>query len=434
MKTVYKAKWILPGNRIILENGGFLVEDGRIINVLNMQKLSEIDLSGLEVVDFDNAVVTPGFINLHAHLQYTQIGKKQSKNIINRLKRLGLYLRKHWIFRKKQRSFISWIIDLVIEYFCWTEKEKQESFKDGLKQALLSGTTCIAQLSGEEMYFETLNSSPIRSYIFFEIYADSEKNAEKYFEIFRQRYERLSQKCSDSTFLGISPHSVYNVHKKLWEKISEYSEKNDVLIHTHFAESPEEMQWIKTGVSDINKLHDFIGCKQLKSHPKGLNPVSYLKSLNLPYKNVILAHINQLEDKDYRELAEMGVSIAHCPRSNLLLHNRTINVNEALNAFGGKIALGTDSLYSNYDLNILNEAGYVLDTGVDILTILDMLTINAAKILKIDHLTGSIKKDKQADFIVFKLNDNEDYQDFIKKEYPDFVYIAEIQINNKFVD
>ena len=423
MKRLYKSKWILPKGRTIIENGGLLAQDGLILDVLSQTDLENFDTKGIEVIDFGNSVLTPGFINLHSHLQYTDIGKKQSRNFSKKLLRLALRFKK-WLVLKGQKGFVSWIVDLMTEYLCWTEEEKLESFKNGLNQVLLSGTTTIAQLSWEEMFFETLNSSPVRSYIFFEIFADSEESSDTHFRKFTEKYERLSSECSKNVFLGISPHSLYNVHKSLWKKIAEYSRENNVLIHTHFAESTEEIEWLAKGNSEIEKLHRFAGFKPLKPIPAGLDPVSYLRGLGLPWKNVILAHLNQLEDKDMARLAELGVSVAHCPRSNMILHGKTIDANRILQLFPNTIGLGADSLYSNYDLNILNEARFALKTGVELFSALDMLTINAAKALKIDHLTGSLEKKKDADFIVFKLDDNETYSDFIAKETPDYVYIS----------
>ncbi len=428
MKTLYKVKWLLPGNRQVLEDAGFIVEKDSIVEILNQNELAGINFDEFKVVDFGNAVITPGFINLHAHLQYTQIGEKQPKSILNRLKRLGLYLRKLWILGKNRKSFVSWIINLIIEYLSWSGAERQESFEDGLKQVILSGATCVVQLSSEEIFFEILNASPIRSYIFLEVYADSEDSSEINFEILKEKLERLRQKSSDKTFLGISPHSLYNVHSKLWEKLADYSAKNGILIHTHFAESPEEIQWIKTGSSQINKLHDFVGCKRLKPEKTVLTPVEYLKKFRLPFKNLILAHINQLKESEYKEITELGINIAHCPRSNLILHNRTISTSAAIREFKNRIGYGTDSLYSNYDLNLLNEAKYSYESGADILTILDMLCINPAKILRLDKNIGSLEKNKQADFLVFKLKNNESYPDFIKKGQPDDIYISGVHI------
>jgi len=424
MKTLYKSKWILPKSLVIIEDGGFLVEDGVILDVLDPKNLRKFNSNNCEIVDFGNSVLTPGFINLHVHLQYTEIGDKKSKSIVNRIIRLFLYLKKFFILKFNKKSFVSWIINLIIEYICWTREEKQESFKEGLKQVLLSGTTCVAQLSAEEAYLEILKSSPVRSAVFFEIYADSEQSADINFEKFRQVYEKHSQSLPKGMITGISPHAFYNVHEKLWQKIVEYSEKHNVLIHTHFAESPEEMEWLKTGHSDINKLHKLVGVKKLQPYQKGLDPVLYLKNLNLPFENVILAHINQLEEKDYKELADLGVSVAHCPRSNIILHNKTLDILKLLQYLPSRTGIGTDSLYSNYDLNILNEARVIFDSGAGLFTVLDMLTINAARILRMDNIIGSLEKGKQADFLVFRLKENENYRNFINKNSPDSVYIS----------
>ncbi len=428
MKTVYKSKWILPKDKEVIENGALLVDNGKILSVLKEQDLENINLSEYKLVDFENALITPGFINLHTHLQYTQIGKKKSKKLQNRITRLYLILRKYLICGGQQKSFVSWIIDLLIEYVSWDKKEKQDSFKDGLNKILLSGTTSVAQLSTEEMYFEILNASPVKSYIFFEIYGDSPESSEENFEKFREMYLRLSEKSSTNVFLGVSPHSVYNVHKTLWEKISEFSIHNNVLIHTHFAESTEEINWIKTGVSEISKLHKFVGFKSFVPEQNQRDPVLYLKNLMLPYENLILAHNNQLNDHELTELAELQVNIAHCPRSNLILHNKTVDASQLIRLFPSRAGLGTDSLYSNHDLNILNEAKFVFDSGVDIFAVLEMLTINPAKILRIDHLTGSLEQGKDADFLVFNLCENESYTDFINKVTPDHSYISGVQV------
>ncbi|NLF84434.1 MAG: amidohydrolase family protein [Candidatus Gastranaerophilales bacterium] len=428
MKTLYKSKWLLPGNRKVIENGGFLVENGVICDIFTAEQLGNIDLSACDTVDFGNATITPGFINTHAHLQYTEIGKKRSKSLVNRLRRLILELRKQLIFKGQNKTFTSWIVDLIIEYMSLSEKERIDSFNSGLRQALSGGTTAIAQLSREEVYFDILNSSPINAYIFFEVYADSEESSEKNFDDFRKKYERLLPKCSKNTFIGISPHAPYNIHRHLWEKIAEYSRQNDVLIHTHFAEAAEEMKWLATGHSDIDKLHKFAMFKHIEPDKKESSAIEYLKTLNLPYNNVILAHVCQLAQEDYKTLGELGVAVAHCPRSNIKLHGRTLNLPAILEHLSGRVGLGTDSLYSNDDLNMLNEARLALNAGVDLLTVLDMLTIDTARILKIDHLTGSIEKGKQADFLVFKPDNNLDYSAFANCEKPDNVFIAGKQL------
>ena len=82
----YKAKWIITAENEPLENHYLLVEDGKVIDVLPEEKVNFEEL--VKVKDFGNAVITPGFVNLFAQLQYTDINKYRSKTLKSKLKRL----------------------------------------------------------------------------------------------------------------------------------------------------------------------------------------------------------------------------------------------------------------------------------------------------------------------------------------------------------
>jgi imidazolonepropionase-like amidohydrolase len=123
----------------------------------------------------------------------------------------------------------------------------------------------------------------------------------------------------------------------------------------------------------------------------------------------------------------------------MFLHNQTIDLVKfpATNSLYSKIGLGTDSKFSNNDLNIINEAKFIKNkTGLGLLKLLDMLTINAARILRLDNETGSLEKGKDADFLVFKLKKNESYTNFIDKEKPESVYVQgnAIVLNKELVN
>ena len=195
------------------------------------------------------------------------------------------------------------------------------------------------------------------------------------------------------------------------------------------AESQAEMDWLKKGHSEIDLIHKFVGWNKLTPYEINLDPVKYLRKtgiLDLMGNNLIAAHLNQLDINSLNELVQYGTKIAHCPRSNIYLHGKTININKIIKCKDilNHIGIGTDSKFSNNDLNMLNEAKFIKDnTSLDLLIILDMLTINAAKILRLDDKIGSIEKNKDADFLVFKLNENELYNDLFEKNNPDYVYI-----------
>lgn len=411
MFKIYKAEWILPANGQIIEKGAVLVKDGMIFDILNQEQLKNFE--NYEIIDYGKSVITPGFINLHTHLQFTDLNQNNIQN-------------------QSPIDFINWIKELMSQYSRLDMPQKENAVKKGIEEALLSGTTCIGQVSKE--LFDIFNSSKIRAYLFLEAFSNNEETSKLEFENLKEKINIIQQNKSELVDVGISPHSIYNVHPALWKKIAEFAKENDLLIQTHLAESKAETEWLEKGYSDIDLIHKFVGWDKITPIKTGLDPVEYLEELGIFQilgNNLILTHLNQLPEKSFEILAKYNVNVVHCPRSNMILHNKTIDINkiQSLNNLADKIGIGTDSKFSNYDLNIINEAKFIKNsTGLDSLKLLDMLTINAAGILRLDNKIGSLEKGKEADFLVFKLNDNETYLDFINKESPDNVYIQGKQI------
>jgi len=402
MFRVFKAKWILPADNRVIEDGLLVLEHGKIFDIVENSDIKKQNIlnNASEIIDYGKAIVTPGFINLHAHLQYTDLKKNQ-----------------------KEQSFPEWIKSLMLQYALWNKKKKINSVLNGAKEALLSGTTCFAQLSGEQDFLETFNKLDLKSYIFLETFANTEESSKTEFKKLIQKYDYINQNKNENVFVGFSPHSVYTVHHNLWKKIAEFSVKNDILVHTHLAESTSEMEWLKNGHSEIDCLYKFIMWNPLSPYKTGLNPVEYLKGLDILNENLIAAHMIQLDKSLMEEIFSYGVKLAYCPRSNMLLHGKTIAISE-YKKYLDSIGIGTDSRYSNQDLSILNEAKFIkFSSDLDLFHLLNMLTINAAKILKIDEKTGSLKKGRDADFLIFRLNNNESYLNLFDKDKPDDVYI-----------
>ena len=91
--------------------------------------------------------------------------------------------------------------------------------------------------------------------------------------------------------------------------------------------------------------------------------------------------------------------------------------------FSEKFGFGTNSLAFNKDLSLLKEIKYVNNGELTALEAIQYLTKYPAKILRLDNIIGTLEEGKDADFNVFKLNDDEDYNAILNKERPDYVYI-----------
>lgn len=428
MSEVYKAKWILPANEEVLEDKAVIVKDGKIQDIIDGDKVAEyFNGDEYEFYDYGNAILTPGFINLHTHLQYTDIPTYRPWNKNTFLKRIFQTLKKFFLvgYMPPER-FMNRMINLVKEYSCWNKKDRIKSFKKGLELSILSGTTTIAQVSAEKEFFDILNNIPLKTYIFIELFADSKHSSKREFKRLRKQVNKFLKRKKENTFLGMAPHSLYGVHTRLWKVIAKFSRKHHALLQTNLGECQEELDWLKTGVSDINSFHKFIGFQNMKPEKMGLTPVKYLQEFDTMRDNFIAVHVNQLYEEELETLAKLGASVVHCPRSNQFNHKKTANIFNLLQFFPGKVAFGTDSLVSNKDLSILNEAKYVrnMKKGIDDLKFLDMMTINAARILKLDDKIGSITPGKDADFLIFKLEDDETYKNLFDKTLPDYVFSA----------
>lgn len=402
MKQLFKAKYIILNSRRILKDGAILVENGKIKNIIENSDIPIYD----EVLDFGNSVLMPGFMNIHCHLQFTNLNKTLlAENI----------------------EFSDWIIELIEQYASFSQEEKIKSFKDGLKQALLSGTTCICNIAREPEFIEILENCGINYVNFIEMFSNSEETSTTAFNQFKETLNALK------TAIGASPHSIYNTDKTLWDRVTKFCNDNNILVQTHLAESIDETLWANNKTSSIDKIHNFAGWDKTAPAVTSENPVEYIFNLNIPQtlkNNLILAHLNQADFKSFEKLDSFGVNIAHCPRSNKILHGKTLDLKKIITSklFNNKIGLGTDSLFSNEDLSVFNEAKYACKLNdLDFWTFFELLTVNPSKILKIDNKTGSLEIEKQADFVIFNLNQNENYTDIINKETPNYIYIKGVK-------
>ena len=123
-------------------------------------------------------------------------------------------------------------------------------------------------------------------------------------------------------------------------------------------------------------------------------------------------HAVHLTDEDLQQFSVTGVSVAHCPRSNLKLASGIAPVQAMLDA-GINVALGTDGAASNNVLDMLGEMRSAALLGkvraddaaaVPANTALRMATLNGAKALGLSDDVGSIEVGKTADLTCVDLN------------------------------
>lgn len=203
------------------------------------------------------------------------------------------------------------------------------------------------------------------------------------------------QKWSDPTggriSLTVAPHAVYTVGPDLLVRCAEVAKERNLKLHIHLSETQKE-------VDDCIRDH-------------GATPVRYLDKLGVLGPNVIAAHVVHVDEEEAAILAERGVTVSHCPCSNMKLASGIFKY-KMLHEAGCRITLGTDGDSSNNNLDMQEEmkfAALLAKVGSnDPETLpaheaLEMATRNGAEAFGID--AGVLAEGKLADALLVRLDD-----------------------------
>lgn len=415
----YKSKWILTSNEV-LEDMAIVVDEGKIIDIIPN---SQVNFEEKFVKDLGNAVITPGFIDMLTQYQYTDILDARPQDFKSKIKRFFKMLSLKYNFAGvAQDNYSRKWAGILTNYFTLDKAHKVASFKHGVTESIKAGTTCVAQVSKEFKYFEVINKLPIKNYLFFEVFADSKDSSKKTFKELRSKVEDFVWHKGENTHIGIMLNSMSGVHKKLWALFSKYCRKHNMLMMTRFAESKDEIEWLEHGFSDIDLLHKFMGMRKISPYAKEISPVEYLDRLKVLTKKVLVANANY-DVSELTKLAETGAKYIYQPLYSGEICNSVIDFKTVLENFGGNFGLSTQSFASDRSFSLLKLANELnKDSLLDIVELIKYLTLYPAKILRLENSIGSIEVGKDADFNVFKLEDNEDYRALARMEFPYSTY------------
>lgn len=181
-------------------------------------------------------------------------------------------------------------------------------------------------------------------------------------------------------------HAIYTCTRECLIDAKNQAEEFGIPIHLHISETEKENQ------DSLEK--------------RGLTPTEYIAELGLLEQDIILAHCVHLSESDEEILKQANAEIAHCPSSNLKLGSGIADV-RSLKHRGLDVAVATDSSGSNNHLNLFREARMASllqkkesPKNIPPQEALDMVTINAAKVLGLEDKVGSVEQGKRADLII----------------------------------
>jgi 5-methylthioadenosine/S-adenosylhomocysteine deaminase len=204
--------------------------------------------------------------------------------------------------------------------------------------------------------------------------------------------EQWKDRLPGRIYTWFGPHAPYSCNKKTYQKMAELAEKYDVGIHTHLAETQDEIDLFRGRYSKT--------------------PVEYLDEIGLLSPRLLVAHGVHLSKRDINLLADHDVAVVYNPSSNMKLASGVARVPELLDA-GVRVGLGTDSNLSNNNLDMFEEMrlGAMLQKlsrgeaeALPCDQILRMATNLAAECLGLGDRIGSLEVGKRADIILVDLH------------------------------
>ena len=348
----------------IIPHGTILIENGKIPLI----SPDFIEDDEAEVTDAEGMFVLPGFINTHTHVPMTMLRGYADDLPLHK------WLTEH-IFPAESR--------LV------TPENVRIASRLAFIEMIKSGTTCF-----NDMYFfeniiaEEAQKAGIRAVVgesLIDFPTPSFRNVKEGLT----RCEALIHQWQGDSIIhpSVCAHSPYTCSKETLQKVKQLADQYHTLLHVHLSETRKE-------VEDITQQ-------------TGMPPAEYLHSIGLLDQNVIAAHCVWLSPAEIKRLAQTATSIGHCPKSNLKLASGIADTYTYLNT-GITVSIGTDGTASNNTLDMVEEMRFAAllpkvthynPEAVNARTTLQMATINGAKAIGMDDITGSLEPGKRADLI-----------------------------------
>lgn len=367
MDTLLRGATVLTMDKAgtIIPNGSVRVRDGKIVEVGPSSSLTAGP--GVEVIDATDCVVMPGMVNAHTHSPMTLLrGYAEDLPLFRWLTEK--------IFPVEQKYVSPEFVKLGTELACLEMIRSGTTFFNDMyffadivgSVAAEAGMRAVCGLAFIEMH-------PIK---------DKEMSME---DRFGDYLEKL--KPFQNVYPALAPHAVYTVSRQNFEKLAAFAQEKNLLVHLHLSETDGENE-------DCIKA-------------QGMTPTEYLASLGFWKTKAIAAHATCLTEKDIAILGEHKVGISHNPESNLKLGTKICPV-ARLQEAGCPVALGTDSVASNNNLDLFQE----IDTAAKVSVFREgagrlpvekavrMLTSDGAAAMRMADHVGSLEVGKAADLIV----------------------------------
>ena len=380
--TRYHARWVLPISAPPIEHGTVVVRDGRIAWVG-----PRADAPAGDDRDLGEALLMPGLVNAHTHLELTVM-----RGFLEDL------------------SFDRWIIRLNgVKRAVLDRGRMLDSARLGIVEGLRAGITTYADTCDSGVAFDAMLEAGVRGIMYQEVFGQRPDECGQSLAGLRDKVTALRPRQTPLVRVGVSPHAPYTVSDALYAAVARYAREEGLPVAVHIAESEVERAMVERGEGIFA---DGQRKRGIPVGPRARSSMQLMANHGILDTGALLIHCVRLDAEDVALVANSGCGVAHCPVSNAKLGNGIAPVLE-LHAAGATIALGSDSVASNNRMDLLAEARTAVlaqrarHGRHDVLCARDVLhfaTLGGARALGLESEIGSLEPGKGADLTAFPLD------------------------------
>lgn len=371
MRVVAGVVWPIAAPPI--PQGALLIDSTGRIRAVG----SEVQLAGSQTdptVRYPDALVIPGLVNAHTHLELHHLGGATP-----------------------DPDFARWLAGMRRVRESTDEETYAAAAAAGLRDVWRYGVTMIADTGTSGATARALSDGGGRGIYYQEVIGPEPAQADDAMARLVDAVGRLRREVAPSVTIGVSPHAPYTVHPTLLARAVEFARVEGMPLAGHLAESAAEVAFVS---AHAGPLADGWRTRGIALPPRERSPVAAWARGGVLGPDFLGIHLTQADDEDIAVLARTGTAVVLCPRSNSR-HGHGAPPVAALHAAGLRVGLGTDSLVSVDSLDLMEEGRSVRRlAGLDPLEVVRILTLDGAAAVGLEASVGSLEAGKWADFCV----------------------------------
>jgi cytosine/adenosine deaminase-related metal-dependent hydrolase len=371
---------VVPVSAAVIRDGAVLVAGERLEAVGSWRELSR--LSPGRVVDLGEAILMPGLVNAHCHLDYTHMA--------------GQF--------PPPKVFSDWLKLITATKAGWDLADYEESWRSGAAMLLRSGTTTVADIEAvPQLLPKVWGTTPLRVLSFLEMIGITPRRPPEV--VLRDALGTIASLPRKRVRVGLSPHAPYSTVPELLRSAGQTARRHHWPLCVHVAESALEFEMFASGKG---QMFDWLRRSGRDMADCGLgSPVQQLERCGALGENLLAVHVNYLGRHDAALLGRNRVSVVHCPRSHAYFRHEPFAFRR-LSGAGVNVCLGTDSLATvmqgrreTVELSMFEEMRALAnrEPGLSPKQLLRLATLNGARALGMRGQVGELTPGGGADLI-----------------------------------